>query len=409
MAFFGQTTSLNQHEPLPAPFSRPPGDTLEVKPEVLSLVRSQVQALLGASPAFRNMGPEERKALAHNLVKIVSYSASLICDDWSQSLKIGQTPLVRQQTVVEGAAAQPSDGGQPFARAQAEEGDRQIDEFAPRAASNVARITEDTLNAIAFPTFVADLVKGTFQAIVDASIQQMEAFGELLSNVAKTVDEFMTDNISDNQARDWLANGYPQVIRLDTSGGAPKAVQADTADDAEGTKETLHRDLNVGKDVSIDDETIETVLVPAARRKLAQSRQQVLATMVLMGINRIVVTSGRIKAAMGFRIDTTDRGRAESASQFDFRHESKARYSWFLSPVKVETKTTVAYVSSSKKDSESEINVEADLTGEVDLKFKSETFPLERFADAGVIGTIQSNTPVPGANKPITGNTAGEV
>ncbi len=68
----------------------------------------------------------------------------------------------------------------------------------------------------------------------------------------------------------------------------------------------------------------------------------------------------------------------------------------------------MAYVSSSKKDSESEIDVEAELTGEVDLKFKSETFPLERFADAGAIGSIQGNTAVPAANKPITGNTAGD-
>ena len=151
---------------------------------------------------------------------------------------------------------------------------------------------------------------------------------------------------------------------------------------------------------------METVLVPAARRQLAQSRQQVLATMVLMGINRIVVTSGRIKAAMGFRIDATDRGRSESASQFDFKNETSARYGYFLSPVKVESKTTVAYVSSSKKDSESEIDVSADLTGEVDLRFKSETFPLERFADAGVISNIQDNTRNPAANKPITGDTA---
>ena len=130
--------------------------------------------------------------------------------------------------------------------------------------------------------------------------------------------------------------------------------------------------------------------------------------MVLMGINRIVVTGGRIKAAMGFRIDTTDRGRAESASQFDSKTEMQAKYSWCLSPVSVSVKSTVAYVSSSKKDSESEINVEAELTGEVDLKFNSETFPLERFADAGAIGSIQGNTAVPAANKPITGNTGGD-
>jgi len=37
----------------------------------------------------------------------------------------------------------------------------------------------------------------------------MEAYGALLSNVAKTVDQFMGDNITDNQARDWFGTALP--------------------------------------------------------------------------------------------------------------------------------------------------------------------------------------------------------
>ena len=63
---------------------------------------------------------------------------------------------------------------------------------------------------------------------------------------------------------------------------------------------------------------------PAARRQLAQQRHQLLSTMVLMGINRIVVTSGRIRAKLDFHIDATDTAQAESASQFD-QHSSLGR------------------------------------------------------------------------------------
>jgi hypothetical protein len=45
-----------------------------------------------------------------------------------------------------------------------------------------------------FPAFVAGLVKGVFGAIVDSSIRQMEAYGELLKGVAKSVDEFAKDD-----------------------------------------------------------------------------------------------------------------------------------------------------------------------------------------------------------------------
>ena len=52
-------------------------------------------------------------------------------------------------------------------------------------------MTRDTLDAIAFPVFVADLINSTFDAIVDASIRQMEAYGQLLANVSQTVDQFL--------------------------------------------------------------------------------------------------------------------------------------------------------------------------------------------------------------------------
>src|SRR5262249_15854624 len=81
--------------------------------------------------------------------------------------------------------------------------------FRPAAANQIGRVTGETLRAIAFPTFVADLIHSTFQAIVNASIQQMEAYVKLLENVVKTVNQFMSDNISDHQARDYLAQSYP--------------------------------------------------------------------------------------------------------------------------------------------------------------------------------------------------------
>src|SRR5204862_543888 len=73
-------------------------------------------------------------------------------------------------------------------------------------------------------------------------------------------------------------------------------------------KPNFRRDLGLNQDVDLDDKSVEDILVPAARRRLAQQRHQLLSTMVLMGINRIVVTSGRIYAKMGFQIDASDSG-----------------------------------------------------------------------------------------------------
>ena len=228
---------------------------------------------------------------------------------------------------------------------------------------------------------------------MDASIQQMEAYGELLANVAKTVDQFKADNISDNQARDYLAPSTP-AHRRHTSGDAP---QVKVRDGRRRAAETgpADRPRRTGRP-ELDPDTVEEVLVPAARRQLAQSRHQLLSTMVLMGINRIVVTSGRVKAKLDFHIDARDTGEAESASQFDFKHDSMAA-GWFGFGGAAQ-RTSVAYVQTAKQVASDEINVDVDLSGELDLKFESETFDLNRFADMGTIGQIQAGTPNPAAN-----------
>src|SRR3954451_5017486 len=63
---------------------------------------------------------------------------------------------------------------------------------------------------------------------------------------------------------------------------------------------------------------------------------------------------------------------------------------------------SVSYVRSTRGNSDAELNVETDLTGEVEIHFKSDYFPLARFADGGTIGRIQGNTAVPEANAPFS-------
>jgi hypothetical protein len=105
---------------------------------------------------------------------------------------------------------------------------------------------------------------------------------------------------------------------------------------------------------------------------------------------------------MGFRIDAHDHATASTASEFDEQNESSASVGWFGFGTGSVT-NTVTYVSSTKKDSSDDLDVHADLTGEVDLRFKSDYLPLERMATPQMIGAIQGNTPNPAANTPQTG------
>ena len=393
--------SLPAGSPLPGPFDTPPQPQgMRITPAVSQLVHSQVQALLESSPSFYGLPAARRQAMGVDLEKIAAYTAALVQEDWSQSRLLGQTPVLHHRQTLP-AAAQAVPAIQRPVTALADPPPQE--NFQARAASGVARVTRDTLGAIAFPSFVADLIKGTFQAIVNASIQQMEAYGTLLANVAKTVDQFMADNISDNNARDWLANAYPSVLRVEAGNDGARVRVRDNADSA--AKPDFKGTLGLQEDVDLSDEAAEEKLVPAARRHLAKGRHQMLSTMMLMGINRIVITSGRIYARMGFQINAQDSGAAQSASQFDLSHQSRVGFGGGLGGLfgapSGESTTSVAYVSSKKANSSDAIDVHADLTGEVDLKFKSDYFPMERFAKPELMSLIMGNTPNPVANTPV--------
>jgi hypothetical protein len=361
-------------EVLPGPYKSPPSEGGVVpSPATKALVRAQVDALLHASPAFLKLDEASRAGLREDLSHVASYAAELVRDDFYQALRIGQRPVLVARRPAAAATAQ---------------------DFTPSAANNIGRVTRDTLRAISFPTFVADLIRSTFTAIVNASIQQMEAYGKLLANVAKTVDQFMADNISDDQARDWLAQTYPEHITIQRQGNRATAVPRRGSDEA--PPPNFQGELGI--DASLDEDSVESTLVPAARRRLAQTRHSMLATMVLMGMQRIVITSGTIKATMGFHIDTTDVLQQQHASDFDLRVAASGSFGF--GPWSASLSTSVAYVTSDRSQQQNQMNVSADLTSEVELKFKSDYIPLERFVNRQGVQQIQAATANPEANTP---------
>ncbi len=389
---------------LPAPYDTPlRADGAIPHLPTRSLVATQVDALLAQTAEFSKLSRNTQRHIRDRLVHIGSYAAELVRENYLLSASLNQRPVQKTRLTMSPAAepdtvarSRSMTSPTPPASATAQS-DGNSDGFQTQSANQVARVTRETLRAISFPTFVADLLRGSFQAIVNSTIEQLEAFGELLANVSKGVDAFMADNITDNQAKDWLATRYPGLMRVDNSGGQPAlvAVERDDADELPNFRE----ELNLADAVdSLDSETINEILVPAARRRLAENRLQILSTMVMMGLQRIVVKHGRIRATMGFHIDASDRMQRAEATDFDFNTSLNASASFLAWSANLST--SVSYVRSTRMESDSELNVESDLTGEVDLTFESDYLPLNRFASAVQIERIRANTPVPENNTP---------
>jgi hypothetical protein len=269
------------------------------------------------------------------------------------------------------------------------------------AFQRAAGATKEMLGAIGFPDFVASLIKGTFQAIVDSSIQQMEAYSRLLAETAKTVDQFMADNISDDMARDHLTSTYGEVFQKDLSAGYPQMTVNPSV--PAGQLPSFLKDLGFDSPADLDQTAIDNVVIPETRMTLAEMRHQSLATMVMMGINRIVVSDGEINAKLIFHIDATE----SMALTFNDYKPTNWTLAGQLGSNAFGASGIV--VNTTSLNTQSDVNMNTDLTGEVRVRFRSDYFPLERFADSAAIQLINSHAkvaqplPAPAAAAPSTG------
>ncbi|MHB8789220.1 MAG: hypothetical protein ACYDBT_05005 [Desulfobulbaceae bacterium] len=248
------------------------------------------------------------------------------------------------------------------------------------ATESIGRRAGALSDELDFPEFVASLVHGTFDAIVDSSIRQMESFADLVAAVAKPLDQFTQENVTPNQARDWLVEQYPKELAMIRGDGAfqvvPRATAGDGLDEGEPPSPDWLADFGLQGE-PLTPELIEDELLPKARERVARNRLQTLATMVLLGMNRVVVRDGTIAARLRFRAAAADHARVDYAVSDD---PGSGGNEWG-------ERGSRSYAAPTTKVSTVGVNVQADselkaeLFGEVKINFASETVPLERFVD----------------------------
>jgi hypothetical protein len=241
------------------------------------------------------------------------------------------------------------------------------------------------VNEIDFPGFVSQLVHGTFDAIVDASIRQMESYSGLVSAVAKTVDQFTEENVTFNQARDWLVSRYPGEVALklpDSGSTEPQLVPR-----VEDLTPVWLADYGLDGQ-TLTTELLEQQILPQVRNKVGAERQQLLATMVLLGLNRVAVRDGSISAKVMFRAAARD----SAAVQYATSSDPQSVATWGERGSISQTAQSTTMVSTLAVNAQNESTVRADLFGEVKLNFVSETLPLDRMADAAKVALVQQHS-----------------
>src|SRR5205807_5915750 len=72
----------------------------------------------------------------------------------------------------------------------------------------------------------------------------------------------------------------------------------------------------------LSDANEELRLVQAAKLQMARGRQQLLASMVILGINRIVITDGHIQAKVIFDMRASDTSARQAVASMTDRQKS---------------------------------------------------------------------------------------
>jgi hypothetical protein len=335
----------------------------ELTPEVMAAIRHSVRGLLEENSHFQAASPELRKSIATNLVKISKRGAELLAEEQRLNAELAKrVPPERRR--------------RSAALVQAQGAGEQLGLQAARNAGATITALKDAIN---FPQFVTSLISGVFQAVTHSTLSQLEALGDLLDNVSKSAEEFTDANVDDASAIAWALGKLPFL----TSDGSGLTVRDGT--DLEQQAGALKSALDASEDEvsSIDPGDLGTTLLPLVKRRMGKSRQANLATLVQLGLQRIVVDEGRLHASMELRVDTSSVSEEMKAQRDDLRVNAGASGSYGMGAwgASAYVDTSIGKVSSDTQFTKEQLESRAALRSSVDLAFRTEQIPLDRMAD----------------------------
>jgi hypothetical protein len=383
-------TQAHQPGPSQAPLPRPE-------------VRAKVKELLGRSEAFHRLPPARQKQVARDTALV----ADALVGKTPANAAPGARALAGESSYEEGRAAVDAIGQQPFQAGAAREG---------------ATIAGEFLRQVNFVEFVSGLIDGVFNSIVTSSIEQMEAYSKMVADVSKSLDQFRDENTTEQDGEDQLVDQFPDIFDLgidDFSGSKePKLKLRDDVDQESAltrVQNALGGYVPGGiESIDVSDPDAQARLITAARSHIATGRQQLLATMVLLGLNRIVVTNGKISAKVLYDFNAaTQRQLSRAAQARDLARDAAGELvtaaegppaytaGYYTRGLYRQAQRPIMTAMSVAQDaSVDQLTARASLAGNVDVNFRSDFLPLDKVATPEMMAAIQMRSKPIDHNKP---------
>lgn len=252
---------------------------------------------------------------------------------------------------------------------------------------------EDLVDSVDFPAFVRDLLKSVFDANISVMKAQTDDYIRLMKEATTGLGKFIKQ-IGDDNARAYAADNNPNdfniLVEEDGQGGEKIALTRPDGERVEG-----------------DD---EAAILADAKIKMAQEHRHALREMILMGVTRLVVERGEVEAEVNFEFKgKRELNKADRAlMKKDRLTQASGGFGGGLLGIigasrgglSSTTKQTQFSVSSTKSTSEDDLK--AKLRGYVNIKFKTDYFELNNFAQMYGPPTQEEQQAAAGSGTPAT-------
>jgi hypothetical protein len=347
-----------------------------VSEDINQQARADVQSTLSMVPHFATMSSADQLDLYRQLVNARASALGRQVDGGrSEAMLLGGLGGIGGAVgnavsglVGGGAGRQPGD---------ARRASDLIDESRHRNTriDQLGDIASDFIDAVDFPTFVSDLLDGVFRANLKVTKDQMVAYQELLKAATQSLAFFM-NKIPPQESFAYLAANDSDNFSINFPPDEP----------AELTDKEGNVVARAGEEA--EDATVKAKIMDATLA-MAKEQRAMLREVLLMGVTRLVVEKGVIRASVKFdfkateNIDRQDKAMVQDSRSWSnsISHSGGFFGSIFGGPQGGTTSSgRHAQLSVSTTKSDTDTTVSANLTGFVEIQFKSDFFRLDNFA-----------------------------
>lgn len=255
------------------------------------------------------------------------------------------------------------------------------------------------LDQMPFVTFTTSLVRDVYKVIIDSSIEQLQAYAGVVSDLTKPVAEYQEaiTGINFQGGSAAVANLPPlldyvnSVLGLAVTGqGATATIAKPTTDDQVSTIVEQLGDVTTSDNktpatvVKKDTVPVPAELLELIYKKLDQETKKsrdLLVTILKIGMQKVVVTDGLIATKLVFHVDASDTQTRNSseveqrANSWGVSANASAKWGWGKANVSGGYQASNLSVKAVNERSMSAVNMSADIMGEVRINFRTETFP----------------------------------